>query len=286
MPTITSLPTLSTTSNLSNVVIPVVDNNSGVPVGKKVVSQFIVNSAVSAAINAAVIVASTATGYVGSTGSLGPYGYTGSRGAGYTGSASTVPGISGYTGSRGAGYTGSASTVPGILGYTGSRGAGYTGSASTTPGALGYTGSSGGGYTGSAGYVGSQGSSSITARTILVGTSTSLANNATGNLTIAGAPSYFLLSMGTSNSSWVRLYIDNASRIADASRSQGIDPTYGSGVIAEIITLGPTTQVITPSIVGYNNDLPPTNNIYCAVTNLTGATNNITITLNVISLGV
>ena len=265
MPTITSLPTLSTTSNLSNVVIPVVDNNSGVPVGKKVVSQFIVNSAVSAAINAAVIVASTATGYVGSTGSLGPYGYTGSRGAGYTGSASTVPGISGYTGSRGAGYTGSAST---------------------TPGALGYTGSSGGGYTGSAGYVGSQGSSSITARTILVGTSTSLANNATGNLTIAGAPSYFLLSMGTSNSSWVRLYIDNASRIADASRSQGIDPTYGSGVIAEIITLGPTTQVITPSIVGYNNDLPPTNNIYCAVTNLTGATNNITITLNVISLGV
>ena len=36
MPTITSLPTLSTTSNLSNVVIPVVDTNSGVPVGKKV----------------------------------------------------------------------------------------------------------------------------------------------------------------------------------------------------------------------------------------------------------
>ena len=265
MPTINSLPTLSTTSNLSNVVIPVVDNNSGVPVGKKVVSQFIVNSAVSAAINAAVIVASTATGYVGSTGSLGPYGYTGSRGAGYTGSASTVPGISGYTGSSGAGYTGSASTALGIIGYTGS---------------------SGGGYTGSVGYVGSQGSSSITARTTLVGTSTSLANNATGNLTIAGSPSYFLLSIATSNSSWVRLYIDNASRIADAARPQGTDPTYGSGVIAEIITLGPATQIVTPSVVGFNNDSPVTNNIYCAVTNLSGSTNAITVSLNIISLGV
>jgi hypothetical protein len=220
MPTITSLPTLSTTSNLNNVVIPVVDNNSGTPVGKKVNTQYIVNSAVNAATAAAIIIASTASGYVGSagaTGNIGPLGYTGSA-------------------------------VPG--------------------------------------YVGSQGASSITARTILVGTSTSLANNATGNLTIAGAPSYFLLSMGTSNSSWVRLYIDNASRIADASRSQGTDPTYGSGVIAEIITLGPTTQVITPSIAGFNNDSPPTSNIYCAVTNLSGATNNITVTLNVISLGV
>ena len=212
MPTISSLPTLSTTSNLNNVIIPVVDNNSGSPIGKKVVTQHIVNSAVNAATVAAIIIASTATGYVGSIGRVGS------------------------------------------LGYTGSLGAGYTGSASTATGQLGYTGSIGAGYNGSTGYIGSQGISSITARTTLVGTATSLANNATANISITGSPSYFLLSMGTSNSAWVRLYIDNASRIADASRSQGTDPTYGSGVIAEIITLGPTTQVITPSIVGFNND--------------------------------
>ena len=52
----------------------------------------------------------------------GLVGYTGSTGAGYTGSASTVPG---YTGSQG------------DIGYTGSQGVGYTGS----QGDIGYTGS-------------------------------------------------------------------------------------------------------------------------------------------------
>lgn len=65
-------------------------------------------------------------GYTGSTG------YTGSKGAGYTGSRGDL----GYTGSQG------------NLGYTGSEGAGYTGS----QGVIGYTGSFGTtGYTGSAG---------------------------------------------------------------------------------------------------------------------------------------
>jgi hypothetical protein len=241
MPTITSLPTLSTTSNLSNVVIPVVDNNSGISVGKKVIAQYIVNSAVNAASTVAAIIASTATGYIGSvgaTGNLGPLGYTGSRGIGYTGSASTSSGPAGYTGSIGSGY------------------------------------------------IGSQGSSSITARTTLVGTATNLANNATATIVISGSPSYFLLSIGTNNSSWVRLYTNNASLVADAARPRGTDPTYGSGVIAEIITLGPSTQTITPSVTGFNDDSPVSNNIYCAVTNLSGATNTIVVTLNIVSLGV
>jgi hypothetical protein len=267
MPTITSLPSLSTTTNLNNVLIPVVDTNSGVPVGRKVVTQSIVNSAVNAAAIVAALVASTATGYIGSTGATG------------------ISGAKGYTGSIGAGYTGSASTTPGPGGYTGSRGAGYTGSASTAPG---YTGSLGLGYTGSMGpgYVGSRGLSSITARTTLAGTATSLANNSTASITISGSPSYFLLSLSTNNSAWVRLYVDNASRVADAARPIGTDPTYGSGVITEVITLGPSTQLITPSVAGFNNDSPATDSIYCAVTNLSGATNTITVTLNIISLGV
>ena len=95
-------------------------------------------------------------GFTGSQGVIGPLGYTGSTGAGYTGSQ----GITGYVGSYGAlGYTGSQGT-----GYTGSTGAGYTGSY----GALGYTGSIG--YSGSAGpsgayagmgYTGSTGSAAI-----------------------------------------------------------------------------------------------------------------------------
>lgn len=67
----------------------------------------------------------------------GAVGYTGSAGAGYTGSQGTA----GYTGSAGAaGNTGT-------TGYTGSASAGYTGSAGT----VGYTGSSGAGAAG--GYI-------------------------------------------------------------------------------------------------------------------------------------
>lgn len=93
----------------------------------------------------------------------GAVGYTGSRGeTGYVGSASIVPGPLGYTGSRGAGYTGSQGEIgptgyTGSLGYTGSQGAGFTGS----QGVQGYTGSRGGagatGFTGSRGDAGIQG---------------------------------------------------------------------------------------------------------------------------------
>lgn len=78
-------------------------------------------------------------------------GYTGSAGAGYTGSQ-------GYTGSKGdIGYTGSqgAQGTQGNIGYTGSKGdIGYTGSQGIQ-GNLGYTGSQGNiGYTGSKGATG------------------------------------------------------------------------------------------------------------------------------------
>jgi hypothetical protein len=84
-------------------------------------------------------------------------GYTGSAGAGYTGSKGDLgytgsQGDSGYTGSQGdTGYIGSR----GDTGFTGSHGdIGYTGS----KGDLGYTGSQGVGYTGSQGDIGYTGS--------------------------------------------------------------------------------------------------------------------------------
>ncbi len=106
------------------------------------------------------------TGYVGSRGSMG---YTGSVGIGYTGSRGDTgfvgsQGELGYTGSQGVGYTGSrgdtgfvgsASTV---IGYTGSAGAGYTGSQGDT----GYTGSVG--LQGDIGYTGSKGEDGVIGR--------------------------------------------------------------------------------------------------------------------------
>jgi hypothetical protein len=109
MPQIKDLPTLSTSSNLFNVIIPVGESAGSTFVTKKanlgdIFSQY---------------------GFTGSRG------YTGSIGIGYVGSASTIPG-----------YTGSVGTQ-GPQGYIGSSGGGggYTGST----GVRGYTGSSGGG---------------------------------------------------------------------------------------------------------------------------------------------
>jgi hypothetical protein len=82
----------------------------------------------------------------------------------------------------------------------------------------------------------------------------------------------------------VRLYTTSAARTSDSSRSQGTDPTPGTGVIAEIITTGPQTQLITPGVIGFNNDTLPTTTIYAAVTNLSGSSAAITVTLTLLQL--
>jgi hypothetical protein len=83
----------------------------------------------------------------------------------------------------------------------------------------------------------------------------------------------------------VRLYTTAAARTADISRSQGFDPTAGSGVIVETITTsGRLAQLISPAIVGFNDDSPPTSTIYGAVTNLSGVTSQVTVTLSLIKL--
>jgi len=200
-------------------------------------------------------------GYTGSAGPSGPSG-------GYTGSASTVRGYTGsvavgFTGSVGAGYTGSASTA---AGYAGSTGAGYTGSASTA-----------------AGYAGSAGVLSGTRTTASV-TTTSIANGATNNPNITGYKTYLLYKITTSAACWVRLYTTTATRTADASRLQTVDPSPNSGVIAEVITTGAETIVVSPAAIGFNNETSPTTSIPIAVTNLSGATRTITVTLTLMQM--
>ncbi len=152
-------------------------------------------------INGVWVVQTDVTGYTGSRGDLG---YTGSRGytgsSGFTGSASTVQGPLGYTGSQGAGFTGSQGPrgytgsvgFTGSLGFSGSRG--FTGSASTVQGPIGYTGSTG--FTGSAstalgpiGYTGSQGTTGFVGSVGFVGSSGVLfpaasTNNVTGTFAL------------------------------------------------------------------------------------------------------
>ena len=93
-----------------------------------------------------------------------------------------------------------------------------------------------------------------------------------------------MLKLQTSAAAWVRIYTSEAARIADASRAEGVDPTPGSGVLAEVITTGAETILISPATLGFNDEAPVTTNIPVRVTNKSGTTTTITVTLTLIQL--
>jgi hypothetical protein len=131
------------------------------------------------------------------------------------------------------------------------------------------------------------GSNTLKSRAVVSGVTTSIANNGIGNTNITGFKSYSLMKVGLSTAGWLRLYTDSASRTADASRSQGVDPAPGSGVIVEVITTGiSTTQIITPFVMGGNLDDPADTTIYAAITNLSGVTTSISVNLTILQLEV
>ena len=131
----------------------------------------------------------------------------------------------------------------------------------------------------------SGGGGSMAARGDVAGTTASLADAATGNVAITGFKSYALLKILVDQPAWVRIYTDTASRSADASRAEGVDPTPGSGVIAEVITTSAAqTVLISPGTIGFNNEGTPTTSIPIAVTNKSGTTRTITVTLTVLQL--
>lgn len=65
---------------------------------------------------------------------------------------------------------------------------------------------------------------------------------------------YMLLWIETATPTWVTLYTDVTRMSSDLTRNQNTDPSPGSGVIAEVITTGPTRQLITPAACGFVND--------------------------------
>lgn len=124
----------------------------------------------------------------------------------------------------------------------------------------------------------------LSSRSTAQTTTGNIANNATANVSITGFKTYVLLKITTSHASWVRLYTDVASRTADSSRLQGSDPLPGSGVIAEVISSGNETILISPGTIGFNNESPITTSIPVSVTNLSGSSVDISITLTLLQL--
>ena len=122
-------------------------------------------------------------------------------------------------------------------------------------------------------------------RGVVSGTTGSLAPNAIGNITITGHKSYLLMNVGLSTAGWFRLYTDSTSRTNDASRSLGLDPTPGSGVIAEVVTTGLSTSIkVSPFVPGGNMDSTPSTNMYVAIKNTSSTTQAITANLTILKL--
>lgn len=131
---------------------------------------------------------------------------------------------------------------------------------------------------------GGGGGGSLPSRTTASGSSTSLVNDAQGNIDITGFKSYALMSITTDYAAWVRLYTTSAARTADAARLESTDPLPDAGVIAEVITSGAETIVFSPGVFGFNNDGTPADTIYARVKNKSGATYAIGVTLKLLQL--
>jgi hypothetical protein len=132
-------------------------------------------------------------------------------------------------------------------------------------------------YTGAAG---------LASRTSAAANTGNIANAATANVTVTGFKGYTIYKIQTSHAAWVRIYTDVASRTADSTRLESEDPLPGSGVIAEVITTGAETVLITPAAVGFNNEDPVTTDIPVAITNKSGSTNTIVVTMTILQVEV
>lgn len=132
----------------------------------------------------------------------------------------------------------------------------------------------------------SGGGSGLQARATGTGNTGSITDGTAVNVNISDlAKTYALLKIETSHAAWVTVYTDDASRTSDAGRNEFTDPSPGTGVIAEVVTTGAATQIITPGTVGWNNDTTPTDVAYLKVVNKSGSTqSDITVTLTYVAL--
>ena len=128
-------------------------------------------------------------------------------------------------------------------------------------------------------------SQGLSPRGTAAATTATVAAGADINLDITNvAKSYGVLKIHTSHPSWVVLYTSQAARTADSTRSITTDPVPGAGVVAEVITAGDVTQVISPMLCGYNDESTPVTTVYAKVRNETTSSNNITVTLTFVPL--
>ena len=134
---------------------------------------------------------------------------------------------------------------------------------------------------------GSSGGTGLGSRSTFTATTASLANNVAGNVDVTAYKSYSLLKIKPSIAAWVTLYVDAASRTADANRVQGADPAPDAGVIAEVITTTANEEIkMSPGVLGWHQDGggDAVTSVFCKVVNKSGSTGTCTVSLTVVQL--
>lgn len=111
-----------------------------------------------------------------------------------------------------------------------------------------------------------------------------VASGASVNVTATGYKGYALYSIQTSTAAWVTVYSSIGSRAADATRPQTVDPVPGSGVIAEVVTPGASTQLFTPAAIGFSSEATPSTDVQLKVVNNSAGQADVVVTLTLLKM--
>lgn len=122
----------------------------------------------------------------------------------------------------------------------------------------------------------------VMARTTVQWTTGSLANNASENDDQAVFKAAQCYSITTDRAARVRAYSTSAHRTADAARAAGTDPTGNHGCLLDVVLVAGTLTIdLSPVVNLVNLDGTPATTIYFAVTNTSGSTSTVQVTLTV-----
>ena len=133
------------------------------------------------------------------------------------------------------------------------------------------------------GIAGATGATGLLPRSTVSATTSVLTASGNANANLTGFRGYNLYKINLSHASWLRIYTNDSARTIDSTRAQGVDPTADTGIITEVITsTANQTVTLTPAVLGFNDENPPTTVIPCRITNLSGSSTAITITLTLV----
>ena len=128
---------------------------------------------------------------------------------------------------------------------------------------------------------GSSGGAGLGSRSTVSVTTPSIGSDTLSSLSVIGFKSYALYKVSTTAAAWVRIYTSASAQVADGQRLLGTDPIPGNGVVAEVVTTGATSQLISPATIGFNDDNIIGTAIYVTVSNQSASTAAITVTLTI-----